>query len=75
MTHLNNQQLAARNAGYNPNRAGDALLKFCKEARATLAARLTKPSITDEAAFEAFIIRKAAIRDMDHNELRAALKA
>lgn len=59
--------------GYNPNRAGENLLKFCTEARKTLLARLVKPSITDEAAFEAFVLAKAAIRNMDHNELRAAL--
>ncbi len=75
MTHLTNKQLAARNEGFNPNRAGEALLKFCTEARATLNFRLIKPAITDEVAFEAFIVSKAAIKNMDHRELRAALIA
>ena len=75
MNHLTNKQLAARNEGFNPNRAGDALLKFCNVARAELNARLTRPAISDEAAYEAFIISKISIKNMDHQELRAALRA
>lgn len=75
MTTLTNKQLAARNEGYSPNRAGEQLLKGCNEARATLYARLSKPGITDEAAYEGYVLQKIAIRNMDHNELCAALKA
>jgi len=73
--YLNDKQLAARNQGYNPSLAGENLLKFCIQARKTLRAKLVKPSIQDEKAFEAFIMRKIEIRNMDHNELRAALLA
>lgn len=61
--------------GYNPSRAGDNLLKFCAEARKTLTDRLVKPAVTDADAFEVWLRAKAAIRSMDHNELRAALGA
>lgn len=73
--YLNDKQLAARNQVHNPSRAGENLLKFCIQARKTLCAKLVKPSIKDEPAFEAFIMRKIEIRNMDHNELRAALLA
>lgn len=75
MNYLSSNTLAARNEGYNPNHAGNQLLAFCNKARATLNTRLVKPSITDEAAYEQFILAKASIRNMDHNELRAALRS
>lgn len=74
MSNLTDKQLAARNEGYNANRAGDHLLAFCIQARKTLNARLVNPGAENEAAYEAYIMRKIAIRNMDHNELRAALK-
>jgi hypothetical protein len=73
--YLNNKQLAARNQVHNPSRAGENLLKFCIQARKTLCAKLAKPSIQDEPAFEAFIMRKNEIKNMDYNELRSALLA
>lgn len=72
---LNNQQLFARNQGYNSNRAGESLIKACSDARTELYSRLKKPHSSDVAAFEAFILEKIKIRNMDHNELREALKA
>lgn len=75
MTYLTDRQLAKRNEGFNPNRAGAALLKFCTDSRSKLMAQLVKPSITDEAAYEAYVLRKVAIKNMDHRDLRAALSA
>lgn len=72
---LTNQQLSARNQGHNPNRAGEALLKACSNARTELYSRLKKPHSSDVKAFENYILQKVNIRNMDHNELRAALKA
>lgn len=59
----------------NPNQAGYNLLKFCSDARTELYSRLTKPSSSDEQAFENFLMDKIRIRNMDHTELRAALAA
>lgn len=59
--------------GYNPNRAGENLLKFCSEARKTLLSRLAKPDVTDAAAFEEWVQAKVSINNMSHSELRAAL--
>lgn len=75
MAYLNDKQLAARNEGYNPNRAGEQALKACIVARKQLIARLVRPSSQDEAPLEAWILKVAAIRSMDHNELMRALVA
>ncbi|WP_219097559.1 hypothetical protein [Pseudomonas sp. UMAB-40] len=75
MNTLTNKQLAARNEGYNPGRAGEQALKACEVARKQLIDRLGKPDMKDEAEYEAWIIKVLDIRAMDHNELRAALKA
>lgn len=75
MNTLTDKQLAARNAGYNPNRAGEQALRFCIQARETLIGRLPKPNLKDESVYEAWIIKVRDIRAMDHNELRAALLA
>lgn len=74
MTYLTDKQLAARNQGYNANRAGESLLQFCNRARRELFGRLEKPAYGDTAAFETWITTKARIMGMDHNELREALK-
>lgn len=73
MRHLTNKQLAARNEGYSPFQGGEQLLKACDVARQQLIARLDKPEISDEAAYEAWIIKVRDIRAMDHQELRKAL--
>lgn len=58
---------------HNPNQAGYDLLKFCANARRELYSRLVKPAVTDEKAFENFILEKVKIQKMDHQELRVAL--
>lgn len=73
--YLNNKQLAAKNQGYNPNHAGEQALKACKVAREELIARLGKPDMNDEAAYEGWMIKVRDIRAMDHRELQAALIA
>lgn len=75
MSTLTNKQLAARNEGYNPGRAGEQALKACSVARKELIARLGRPDMQDEAAYEAWIVRVRDIRAMDHNELKNALIA
>lgn len=71
--HLTDKQLAKKNEGYSPARAGEALGSFCHNARSKLFAKLVKPSTSDEAAFSAYIAEKVAIRNMDYNDLRRAL--
>jgi len=51
------------------------LLKACSNARTELYSRLKKPHSSDVQAFENYILQKVNIRNMDHNELREALKA
>lgn len=75
MKYITDKQLAKRNEGYNPNRAGEQMVKAAEVARKQLIARLVKPSITDEVAYEAWIIQVRDIRAMDHRELMAALIA
>ena len=58
---------------YNPNQAGYNMLTQCIRARKILLARLVKPSVSDEEAFEAYILAKIKIVNMDHRELWAAL--
>lgn len=71
--YMTTKQLAKKNEGYNSNRAGESIAKFCDQTRAKLYARLVKPSVNDESAFEAYITAKVNIRKMDYNELRAEL--
>ncbi len=71
--HLTDKQLAKKNEGYNPDRAGESITVFCSQARAELHAKLVKPNVADEEAFTAYITAKVAIRNMNYNELRAAL--
>lgn len=73
MTNLTDKQLKLKNEGFNSNRAGESITKFCDQARAKLYARLVKPSVNDESAFESYITAKINIRKMDSNELRAEL--
>jgi hypothetical protein len=61
--------------GYNPNHAGNQVLKSCNFARENLLQRLGKrPPITDEVAYENWIIAVANIRSMDYNELMKAME-
>ncbi|MBB76604.1 MAG: hypothetical protein CMJ75_19025 [Planctomycetaceae bacterium] len=59
--------------GYSPTQAGNNLLRFCAKARQALVAALDKPPVTDGIAFEAYVLAKVAIVQMDHSELRQAL--
>jgi hypothetical protein len=64
--------------GYNPNQAGEALLVFCTIARRELFARLVRPAesiVEAPDAWEAYFVRMTDIRNMDHRELRAALRS
>ena len=58
---------------HSPQQAGQELLIFCERARKELYSRLTKPPISDEEAFENYILEKVKIRNMNHYELRTAL--
>ena len=71
--YLTDKQIKLKNEGYNSNRAGESIKKFCVQARAKLYDRLVKPNVNDETAFEAYIIAKSNIRKMDFNDLRNAL--
>jgi len=75
MTHLTDKQLAARNQVHNPSLAGTALLRECYVARRTLIESLVRPCVSDQDAYEAWMIKVAYIRRMDHADLRAALAA
>jgi L-arabinose isomerase len=55
-----------------PNRAGEALLARCNADRALLLGALCKAPIQDEVAYEAWMLKVKAIREMDHNELAIA---
>jgi hypothetical protein len=61
--------------GYNPNRAGERMVKEAEQMRATLRARLVKPALTDSPAFEDWVKSVMVISRMDHKELCAAIKA
>lgn len=64
-----------QNDGYNPNHAGNQILKSCIAAREKLLQRLGKrPPVTDEVAYENWIIAVANIRSMDYNELMKAME-
>ncbi len=71
--YLTEKQLKLKNEGYNSNRAGESIIKFCVQARAKLYDQLVKPSVNDESAFEAYITAKVNIRKMDFNDLRHEL--
>lgn len=60
--------------GHSANQAGFDLLKRVQALRQELRARLTKPAIDDEPAWERYVTDLVRIRNMDHNELAAAIK-
>lgn len=74
MTYLTDRQLAARNEGYNPNHAGESMLKACILARRQLIDRLDKPRPLNESAYESWIIQVSLIQAMDYNELMSELR-
>lgn len=73
MPYMTDKLIASRNEGYNPNRAGEQMLKACEVARRQLIARLDKPSISDKPAYERWMIKVRDIRAMGYNDLMAAM--
>lgn len=70
MSYLTERQLAARNEGYNPNRAGENMLKACNQARRYLIDKLVKPSKPfNESDYEKWVTEVNNIQSMDYNEL------
>lgn len=70
--YLTDKQLAKKNEGYNPSRAGEQIMSFCETVRADLMGKLVKPIIDDTSAFESYIAAKVAIKNMGYNELLSA---
>jgi len=58
---------------HSPRAAGDALLKFCSDARRELRSRLTKPADDDDEGWVTYTEALMRIRRMGHDELRSAL--